>query len=139
MKWVLLALLLIACLAVLWDAYVRLAPSDLDQWNVALEDKPVGDYPGPNSFEVRRAAGPGVLGQLDAIALATPRTERLGGDLTAGPVTWITRSAVWGFPDYTTVMQNEDVREFYLGFGKTGHRRNMRDVKHYKRRKRWLS
>ena len=37
------------------------------------------------------------------------------------------------------LMQNEDVREFYLGFGKTGHRRNMRDVKHYKRRKRWLS
>lgn len=35
--------------------------------------------------------------------------------------------------------RNEDVREFYLGFGGREGRRNMRDVKHYKRRKRWLS
>ncbi|MEX0409797.1 ABC transporter ATP-binding protein [Aquibium sp. LZ166] len=37
------------------------------------------------------------------------------------------------------LMSNEDVKEFYLGFSESGHRRNMRDVKHYKRRKRWLS
>ena len=33
---------------------------------------------------------------------------------------------------------NEDVKEFYLGLGDTG-RRSYRDVKHYRRRKRWLS
>ena len=33
---------------------------------------------------------------------------------------------------------NDDVQEFYLGFS-GGERRSMRDVKHYKRRKRWLS
>jgi branched-chain amino acid transport system ATP-binding protein len=33
---------------------------------------------------------------------------------------------------------NPDVREFYLGIGESGHRRSYRDVKHYKRRKRWL-
>ena len=33
---------------------------------------------------------------------------------------------------------NEDVREFYLGLGDGG-RRSYRDVKHYRRRKRWLS
>ncbi|ODU56456.1 MAG: ABC transporter ATP-binding protein [Comamonadaceae bacterium SCN 68-20] len=37
------------------------------------------------------------------------------------------------------LLRNEDVREFYLGFGEGGSRKNMRDVKHYKRRKRWLS
>jgi branched-chain amino acid transport system ATP-binding protein len=42
-----------------------------------------------------------------------------------------------GPPD--KLMDNEDVKEFYLGFSESGHRRNMRDVKHYKRRKRWLS
>jgi len=42
-----------------------------------------------------------------------------------------------GSPD--KLMNNEDVKEFYLGFSESGHRRNMRDVKHYKRRKRWLS
>ncbi|MEE9491697.1 MAG: ABC transporter ATP-binding protein [Dehalococcoidia bacterium] len=33
---------------------------------------------------------------------------------------------------------NEDVQEFYLGFSKLGERKSYRDVKHYKRRKRWL-
>jgi len=35
------------------------------------------------------------------------------------------------------LMQNEDIKEFYLGLSKTG-RRSFKDVKHYKRRKRWL-
>ena len=34
--------------------------------------------------------------------------------------------------------ENEDVKEFYLGIGGEG-RRSFRDVKHYKRRKRWLA
>jgi branched-chain amino acid transport system ATP-binding protein len=34
--------------------------------------------------------------------------------------------------------ENEDVKEFYLGVGGEG-RRSFRDVKHYKRRKRWLN
>ena len=34
---------------------------------------------------------------------------------------------------------NEDIREFYLGLSGEGQRRNYRDVKHYRRRKRWLS
>jgi branched-chain amino acid transport system ATP-binding protein len=34
--------------------------------------------------------------------------------------------------------QDEDVREFYLGLGGEG-RRSYREVKHYRRRKRWLS
>jgi branched-chain amino acid transport system ATP-binding protein len=34
--------------------------------------------------------------------------------------------------------ENEDVKEFYLGMSSEG-RKSFRDVKHYKRRKRWLS
>jgi len=34
---------------------------------------------------------------------------------------------------------NADVREFYLGLTEVGQRKSYRDVKHYKRRKRWLS
>ena len=34
--------------------------------------------------------------------------------------------------------RNEDVREFYLGLSLTQERRSFSDVKHYKRRKRWL-
>jgi branched-chain amino acid transport system ATP-binding protein len=34
---------------------------------------------------------------------------------------------------------NSDVKEFYLGIGESGARRSYRNVKHYRRRKRWLS
>jgi len=35
--------------------------------------------------------------------------------------------------------ENADVKEFYLGTGGGGERKSFRDVKHYKRRKRWLA
>ncbi len=33
---------------------------------------------------------------------------------------------------------NEDIKEFYLGLSKLGEKKSYREVKHYKRRKRWL-
>jgi len=34
--------------------------------------------------------------------------------------------------------ENEDIKEFYLGMSTIGKRKSYRDIKHYKRRKRWL-
>lgn len=34
--------------------------------------------------------------------------------------------------------ENEDIKEFYLGLTQVGERKSYRDIKHYKRRKRWL-
>ena len=39
--------------------------------------------------------------------------------------------------DAAKLRENEDVKEFYLGLSASG-RKSYRDVKHYKRRKRWL-
>lgn len=39
----------------------------------------------------------------------------------------------------TSLKNNADVREFYLGLNEVGSRKSYREVKHYKRRKRWLS
>jgi branched-chain amino acid transport system ATP-binding protein len=62
--------------------------------------------------------------------------------------------AALGIADYGYVMENgrivldgsadkltknEDIKEFYLGLSAIGSRRSFRDVKHYRRRKRWLS
>lgn len=38
----------------------------------------------------------------------------------------------------SSLRENSDVREFYLGMSDTG-RKSFRDVKHYRRRKRWLA
>ncbi len=35
--------------------------------------------------------------------------------------------------------QNEDIKDFYLGLTDKGSRKSFREVKHYKRRKRWLT
>ncbi|TAK70860.1 MAG: ABC transporter ATP-binding protein [Betaproteobacteria bacterium] len=34
--------------------------------------------------------------------------------------------------------ENEDIKEFYMGMSISGHGKSFKDVKHYKRRKRWL-
>jgi branched-chain amino acid transport system ATP-binding protein len=41
--------------------------------------------------------------------------------------------------DVASLRENSDIREFYLGLNEVGSRKSYRDVKHYKRRKRWLS
>jgi branched-chain amino acid transport system ATP-binding protein len=38
-----------------------------------------------------------------------------------------------------TLRDNADIKEFYLGLSEAGARKNYREVKHYRRRKRWLS
>jgi len=37
------------------------------------------------------------------------------------------------------LVENEDVKEFYLGLSTVGKKKSYREVKHYRRRKRWLS
>lgn len=47
------------------------------------------------------------------------------------------RIVLEGYP--SDLRENADVREFYLGLSAIGERKSYREVKHYKRRKRWLS
>ncbi|MBV9835856.1 MAG: ABC transporter ATP-binding protein [Alphaproteobacteria bacterium] len=41
--------------------------------------------------------------------------------------------------DAEKLRSNSDIKEFYLGLNEVGARKSYRDVKHYRRRKRWLS
>jgi branched-chain amino acid transport system ATP-binding protein len=36
------------------------------------------------------------------------------------------------------LLGNPDVQEFYLGMSGAGEKKSYRDIKHYRRRKRWL-
>jgi hypothetical protein len=100
-------------------AYIRLAPSDPADWHIDLEKdrREVMAYAlmPPGSDLVRPLEGGAyadlfvganaakdLLAMLDAVAMAAPRTTRLAGNVAEGRITWITRSALWGFPDYTT-------------------------------------
>jgi uncharacterized protein (DUF1499 family) len=100
-------------------AYVRLAPSDPAVWHVgAVPPLPATGVHAITAIEAPDAITtamnsarafvwvPGrprdVLQRLDEIALATPGTTRLAGSPEEGRITWVTRSTLWGFPDYTT-------------------------------------
>ncbi|WP_343115765.1 DUF1499 domain-containing protein [Ostreiculturibacter nitratireducens] len=111
----LIAVGLLAFMAVVM-AYVRLAPSDPARWHRPIH--PAGSVFTPGfgeptrvfkkeggawGYMVRLSEPPEtVLERLDLIALGTPRTRRIAGSPEEGMVTWVTRSALWGFPDYTT-------------------------------------
>jgi uncharacterized protein (DUF1499 family) len=100
---------------VAFAAYVRLAPSDPARWNVvpmvgrsSLRTELGGTLKVETSLNsalalIERQGPPrDALKRLDEIAMATPRTTRLAGSPEEGRITWVTRSAIWGFPDYTT-------------------------------------
>lgn len=87
-------------------AYVRLSPSDIATYHLAPKATEAGDTPGANSFKAARAItapAADVLQAVDTVALATDRTRRVAGGVDEGLMTYETRSAVMGFPDYTTV------------------------------------
>ena len=53
-------------------------------------------------------------------------------------MSWRPAASCWRAASQT-LRENSDIREFYLGLNEVGSRKSYRDVKHYKRRKRWLS
>ncbi len=92
--------------------WVRLAPSDIARWHQAPEILVPGvqDHPGGVRLitDVYDLPPSELLAKFDRIARATPRTQVLAGDVGQGMITYVTRSAFWGFPDYTTVKAIKD-------------------------------
>ncbi len=104
-----IAFLLIVIAVAALVAYIRLAPSDPARWHIALHPRPADiAAPSPHVVVLRGGAyidvpvADGLLARLDTIIMATPRTVLLAGSVGEGRMTWITRSDLWGFPDYTT-------------------------------------
>lgn len=102
-----LSLVLLAVIVGL--VYIRLAPSNREAWHTDATQA----TPQIGHFVVRSEGGDiasavytdspvDLLMRFDGVALAEPRTKRLAGSPEEGRITYITRSRVVGFPDYTT-------------------------------------
>lgn len=117
MKFFLISLGILAVIGVVISAYVRLAPSDPERWHSMPAAVTNRDTDGGAMRVV--GAGQDGLTRLDRIIRATPRTDVLAGSVEAGMITYVTRSRVFGFPDYTTVRQAGPQLEIYgrLRFG----------------------
>jgi len=102
---------ILAVAVVAFGAYVRLAPIDAARWHI---DPSSVASPGSSGWLMRADQGDAagsvftdtpevVLAALNDIALATPRTKGIAGSVEEGRITYMTRSRLWGFPDFTTV------------------------------------
>lgn len=96
----------VALVAVAGAVYVRLSPTDLASYHIAPLATEAGDTAGRNAFKAaRRITTPPVdiMRAVDAVATAADRTKVVAGSAAEGLVTYETRSALMGYPDYTTV------------------------------------
>ncbi|MDE3240986.1 MAG: DUF1499 domain-containing protein [Paracoccaceae bacterium] len=93
-------------------AYVRLSPNAPARWH---QDPMTAGQPGmSNGYLLRPTGGdaaapdyamtPEALAEkIDKVALSWPRTHLFAGSVQAGFMTYITRTRLWGFPDFTSV------------------------------------
>lgn len=99
--------------------FIRLAPIDPLDWNTQPEFSEDKNFRG-GVFRVVRT-GPDGLARFDAVASAAPRTKLLAGSVEDGTATYVTRTKLFGFPDYTTARQDGDLLKVYarLRFGRS--------------------
>ena len=119
MKFAMYLVVVIVVLSVGLLAFVRLAPTDPDRWHVAIPEQSSRDMPG-GAIRVL-SIGPEALMRVDAAARYLPRTEVIAGSVEAGRITYVTRSRVIGFPDYTTVEYADGLLRMHarLRFGRS--------------------
>ena len=109
MVWTIALLLALIAGAMVW---VRLAPTDPARWHVALDRQALPGPCGPDAVTAQTGAARAAclvsgtpneaLARLAGIAESSPRTIRIAGSPEEGRITWVSRSALWGFPDYIT-------------------------------------
>ena len=102
--WTALILLVLGVAA--FAVWVRVAPTDVARWH----KMPAALEPGDMSNGAVRTvdASEGTLAAFDRVVGQTPRTQRIAGSVDDGMITYVTRSAAFGFPDYTTVQVEND-------------------------------
>ncbi|MCX7559589.1 DUF1499 domain-containing protein [Sulfitobacter sp. F26204] len=86
--------------------YVRFAPFDPDRWHRRAGHSGMGELQGRQSYVWRAPVentGAGLLKAMANVMEATPRTQAVAGSLKAGQMTFVSRSLVFGLPDYTTI------------------------------------
>mgnify|MGYP000315441546 CR=1 FL=1 len=108
MKWgklrVLAGVLLILIVGL--TVYVRLAPTDPQSWQQQGYPSGLGERVSSRGYIWREAVsedGKKQLMALQQIITDTPRTKRVAGSIEEKQITFVTRSLVMGFPDYTTI------------------------------------
>ena len=106
-----LALIVILAALIGMGLYVRYAPTKPERWHQMPPMIETRDLPGGAMRVIE--AGEGGFARLHAIITGGARTRVLAGTVEDAMVTYVTRSRIFGFPDYTTVRQADGRIEIY--------------------------
>ena len=111
--------MIFALIGVVFMAYVRLAPHNLQAWHRVPEVKQDQDLVGGAVRVVPYTAE--LFTTLNQVAQPAPRSTRLAGAVDDGHVTYVVRSLVFGFPDYVTIWTDKETIVLYsrLRFGQS--------------------
>ncbi|PUB12749.1 DUF1499 domain-containing protein [Yoonia sediminilitoris] len=103
MRWFLLGVIVLLAAALILP---RVIPVTAESVHATFPANVPGDYPASKGYSVTReitTTPQRLLEVLDDIAKSTPRTRWLAGSVEERQITYVTRSRIFGFPDYTTV------------------------------------
>lgn len=92
-------------------AYVRLAPHNTAQVHAPIEDTQSADT--ANSALRVVPADEEMFEAAAAYMQNLPRTNVLAGDVASRRISFVTRSRVFGFPDYTTLQLSDGTLKAY--------------------------
>lgn len=100
-------------------AYIRLAPTDVARWHQPIGNAETTDGQGWSARVIQ--SEPGLFSALHQDILKLPRTQMIAGSVGEGRLTYITRSRIMGFPDFTTIEQDGRKIKLYgrLRFGRS--------------------
>ena len=99
LKLVLGACAVIVVLGLLW---IRFAPIYKDSWHVTTRAERDKAFLG-GVIRFLPAGDKAELEQLVSVVEQAPRTKHIAGDVEEGMLTYVTRTKVFGFPDFTTL------------------------------------
>ncbi len=106
---ILVSIIVVGLLAA--TAWVRLAPLDMARWHRMPDVVEVSDQ--SNGAMRIIDAEEGYWRALNGVITATPRTRVLAGLPQDGVITYVTRSAGFGFPDLTTLRLRDGKIEIF--------------------------
>jgi uncharacterized protein (DUF1499 family) len=105
-RWLRRVIMVVCAVALAFVGYVRLAPSDPNVWHQRAYPSGMDEKVSAKGYIWRqKVVGDGTdqLRKLDQIIMETNRTTQLAGSIEDKQITYVTRSSVIGFPDYTTI------------------------------------
>ena len=98
-------------IAVGFALFVRFAPSTTQRWHIPVEGAQNKD--GANYALRVMSADETTMARAHKAMMALPRTTVLAGSPETGAVTYVTRSKLMGYPDYTTINQTGHMLKIY--------------------------